>query len=308
MEEIYYQTREVAFNTALYMLKNFNDAEDIAQIVCLKFLQNQEQIENHLAWCKTVAKNEVYALAKKQKLEITGLNDKLELLEAKQAETCKEIIPEFETISRREAKNLLSKEDYKFYKLMLKYAQDTNKISKHLKQSISFVYGLSYRVKRNLVATKLLKEGYRGTKDIVNYNLHQNILNFIKTLKKKMEEDDLQAMRNYFRDIDITKIPKLDIVETLDYHIHLLCNRCYDVYIPYMDSHNQVQFCIIDFKIDQRNNIIITRFYPKPTVVIKIDDPGDKLMDEFKPRKKGLLTETKEEAKEIIENFIRKQK
>jgi len=307
MEEIYYQTREVAFNTALYLLKNFNDAEDIAQIVCLKFLQNQEQIENHLAWCKTVARNEVYALAKKHKLEIIGLNDKLELLEARRAETCKEIIPEFETITLEEAKNLLSKEDYGFYKLMIKYAQDTKKISRHLKRSDSYVYGLYYRVKRNLVAAKLLREGYRGTKDIVNYNLHQNILNFIKTLKKKMEEDNLNSMHNYFGDIDITKIPKLDIVETLDYHIHLLGDRCYDVCIPYIDSHSQVHFCIIDFKINQRNNIIITRFYPKPTEVIKISDPNDKLMDEFKPRKKGLLTETKEEAKKIIDSFIRKQ-
>ena len=308
MEEIYYQTREAAFNTALYLLKNFNDAEDIAQIVCLKFLRNQEQIENHLAWSKTVARNEVYAFAKKRKLEITGLDDKLELLEARQAETCKEIIPEFKTITCEEAKELLSKEDHKFYKLMIKYAQNTKKISKYLKRSISYVYGLSYRVKRNLVAAKLLKEGYMGTKNIVSYNLHQNILNFIKTLKKKMEEDDLQAMRNYFRNIDITKIPKLDIAKTLDYHIHLLGDRSYDVCIPYMDSHSQVQFCIIDFKIDKRNNIIITRFYPKPAGVIKINDPEDKFMDEFKPRQKGLLTETKEEAEKIINNFIRKQK
>ncbi|MCK4956851.1 MAG: sigma-70 family RNA polymerase sigma factor, partial [Candidatus Cloacimonetes bacterium] len=293
-------------NTALYLLKDCNDAEDIAQIVCLKFLQNQKQIENPISWCNTVARHEVFALLKKQKLQITGLDAKLEFLEAERSETCKEIIPEFETITYKEAKTLLSKEEYKFYNLMLKYKQDPKKIAKHLKRSISYVYGLSYRVKRNLVSAKLLKEGYRGTKEIVGYKLHQNILNFIKTLKKKMEKDDLQAMHNYFRDIDITKIPKLDITETLDYHIHLLGERYYDVYIPYKNSHGHVQFCITDFKIDPKNNIIITRFYPKPALVIEIDDPEDKLMNEFKPRKKGLLTETKKEAKEIIKNFIRK--
>jgi len=303
-EQDYYEIIEAAFNTALYLLNNSYEADDIAQNVCLKFLQTNKNIDYPKAWANRCARNEVYALAKKNKRELTGLDDKLEYLEAKK-EFSEEIVPEFETIDKIEAKKLLSKEDYKHYRLMLKYKLNVAKIAQDLEKTKSYVYGLNYRVKRNLVSAKLLKEGYRGTKAIVGYKLHQNILNFINTLQRKMQENDLKSMHNYFRDLDVTEIPQLDISKMIDYSV-VLKDDVYDLRMVYLDSSNKPQFCFVDIILDRRDNIKITKFYPKPALVIKINGKKEDLLKEFKPMQKGILTESKEEAREIVKNFNRK--
>jgi len=300
-EQVYYDVLETAFNTALYLLNDSYEADDIAQNVSLKFLKTDKKIDYPKAWASKCAQNEVYALAKRNKRELTGLDDKLEYLEA-QKESSIELVPEFETIDKIEAKELLSKEDYKHYRLIIKYEKDVAKIAQALEQPKSYVYGLNYRVKRNLVSAKLLKEGYRGTKAIVSYKLHQNILNFIKTLQKKMQENDLKSMHNYFRDIDVSDIPQLDIATNLDYRV-ILQKGIYKICIPYLDSNMQAQCCFVDIILDRKDKIKIIKFYPKPALVIKINGNKKDLLKEFKPVQKGLLTESAEEAEEIINKY-----
>lgn len=299
-EKVYYDVRMGAFSAALSVLKNVDDAEDVAQNVCLKFLQKRDTIDNPKSWSTVVARNESFAFCKKRNIELSGFNCGLDILHAEKIAEAEEINPEFETISREEAKELLSKDDYSFYKLLIKYQQDVNKIMKATKRSKSYVYGASYRVKRNLKAAKLLKEGYRGTRDIVSYNLHQNILNFIKALKRNMQNNSLSKMHNYFREIDISKVPNFDITIVFDYQLHLLKDRSYDLLIPYKNSNNEVKFCILLFKINKLNEIIITKIYHKPSKVLAVK--GTEIMDEFKEMKKGLYVKTKKEAKDIFIN------
>ena len=300
-EKLYYDIRLKAFYSAFSILKNTDDAEDIAQNVCLKFLQKRENISNPKNWSISVAKNEAYALLKKQKKILTGLNDKLDIIQERLIESKKEIVPEFEIISLEEAKELLSKADYKFYKILIKYNQNSEKIAKVTKRSLSYIYGISYRVKRNLKAAKLLKEGYLGSKEIVNYNMHQNILNFIKILQKKMRENNFTKMHNYFREIEISKIPIFDICVTYDYQIHFFGNRLYDLYIPYKNAKDEIKFCILDFKINKLNEIIVTKFYDKPSKVLVVK--STKVIAEFTEKKKGLLIKTKDEAKNILKKY-----
>ncbi len=303
MEKIYYQIREVAFNTALYLLNDSNDAEDIAQIVCLKFLQNQEQIKNPSAWCKTVARHEVFTLLKKQNLEITGLEAKLELLEAERPATCEEIIPEFETIISKEAKSLLSKEEYKFYNLMLKYEQDSKKIAKHLKRSISYVYGFSYRVKRNLVSAKLLKEGYRGTKEIIDYNTNKKIIFFIKTLIDKMQKNDLKSLKRYFQNCE-SEIPLINITQHFDYEVYLIAPDIFHLSVPYQNEKNKLDIFTVIFALDKKRNIKIQKFIPQANRIYRINMPSEEADKMLLPLKKGVPQESLEELKEKFKNIL----
>lgn len=304
-EQDYYKIREAAFNTAMFLLKDCNDADDIAQNVCLKYLRSKQEITNEIAWGQKVARNEAYALAKRKKLEITAHDCKLEYLENKK-EDQEEITPEFDTITKIEAKELLSKEDYKHYRLMIKYEQNVTKIAQHLRRTKSYVYGLNYRVKRNLVSAKLLKEGYRGTKAIVGYKLHQNILNFIKTLQKKMKENDLQSMHNYFKGIDVSKIPQLDIAKMIDYHIFIKEKGIYRLTLPYFDSNNNVKFCMAYFMLEQNSNIKITKFNSKMKSITKVNCTREELERELKPMKKGMRQESMKELHKIAEKINRK--
>lgn len=83
-ELLYEQIRNCSFNIAHYMTRNYHDAEDIAQIVSLKFLLSEKKIEKPLAWSSAVTKNEVYRLSKmKNKEMITIGKTNLEKFDSK---------------------------------------------------------------------------------------------------------------------------------------------------------------------------------------------------------------------------------
>jgi len=300
-KEVYYKIRDKAFSSALIILCNEHDAEDIAQNVCIKFLLSKKSIEHPRSWANIVAKNEAYALRKKQNCYNDNLADKVETI-ATQKKIETEVILEFEAISKAEAKDLLTKSDYDLYKLMLKHRQNANKIADSINKSKSFVYGACYRVKRNLKAAKLLKEDYRGSKEIVGYNLHQNILNFIKKLTTSMQNNNYKKMHNYFREINVSEIHKMDMIETMEYQIHLLGEKVYDIFIPFRDSQREIKFCIVDFKLNKLNEIVVTNITDNPATVLITENLSAK--DHFKQKRKGLLVKTSEEAEQIFKNHF----
>ena len=84
IEEIYSIVRNNAFNLANSMIRNYHDAEDIAQIVSLKYLLKHEEIDNPIAWSYQVTKHEVYGWTKKnRKSELLLQKDVIERFEEK---------------------------------------------------------------------------------------------------------------------------------------------------------------------------------------------------------------------------------
>ncbi len=250
VEKLYYDIRLNAYDSALHILNNMDDAEDIAQNVCLKFLQKQENILNPKNWGITVAKNEAYALLKKQRKILTGVNEKLDIIHEILIESKEEIIPEFEIISLKEAKELLSKSDYRFYKLMIKHNNSVEKMMKSMGKSRSYIYAGSYRVKTNLRAFKLLKEGYIASRDIVDYSLNKKNIYFINILNKKLKEQDVSSLHKYFKFYN-KPIPKMDIVRTFEYEVRLYEVRKYKLCVPYKESNDKVSAYTVFFLLDK---------------------------------------------------------
>lgn len=132
-----------------------------------------------------------------------------------------EIINYDKLISLEEAKQLLSYEDYKIFRLWEKSNFNVSKVSKLLKLSYHSAHTRVYKMKRNLRALKLKKEGYTTSKDIIDYNTNKKIVKFIKMFVDKMNTNDLKSLHSYLEHIQIEKIECLDITRVLDYDVKL---------------------------------------------------------------------------------------
>ncbi len=295
-EQEYVKLWHNAYGVAMHILRNSTDAEDIAQTCTIKYYLKKDEIENPQAWINRTAHNEAIDYAKRRNISLGDMK-KIDYLQYHNSSKQEDIIG-IEAVNLKEAKELLTEADYKIYKLILKYGKDTEKIAKNLEKSVRYAYNACYKMKKNLSAAKYLKEGYCGSKKIVNYYLHRKIIKFIQQLIKKMKENRLAEMHNYFRKIDTDKIPHLDIVEIFPYNIHLLADGGYDIYIPYKNSQGIINCCFLDFKLNKFNEIVVTKFYTQPPVKLESDDVT--LMDEFRVKRKGLIVKSKKEAEKIF--------
>jgi len=299
-EETYHAVRDYAFNLANFMIRNYDDDEDIAQIVSLKFLLNEDKIIKPLAWSATVIKNEVYSRAKIKGLEKLLEKTELEKIEEKLDDACSVDKYNEKYISISEAKTLLKKNDYKIFKLWIDNDFDVKKVAKKIKLSYNASRCKIYKMKRNLRAEKLKQQGWLGSKDMIDYYTNKNIIKFINTFVKKMEKRDFNHLRSYFEYIDIEKITKLDIKRIFTYDILLLKRNLYEICIPYKDSKSQVQFCIFRFKLDKQNHIKVTEFFAKPTKVVKFNMPKKEALKLLPRMEKGVLPISAEEVIKIL--------
>jgi DNA-directed RNA polymerase specialized sigma24 family protein len=300
-EETYSIVRNSAFNLANIMTHNYHDAEDIAQIVSLKFLLNQKEINNPIAWSNKVTKNEVYSRTKKYKnSEILLQKQAIENYEDKLADIMNEIQYSDKLISSKEAKQLLSADDYRIFNLWLKSNFNVTKIAKILNLSYYSAHTRVYKMKRNLRSQKLIKEGYTTSKEIIDYNTNKNIVKFIKMFVNKMKSNDLESLHSYLEHIPKEKIQPLDIATTLDYDVKLKENMIHEILLPYIDSQAQVQFCGVRLKIDKRNRIKVTEFISKPRNVLAINKSTEQVLKKLPKIEKGIIQIDFDNAEEIL--------
>ena len=316
MEILYYEIRERAFNTALKRTVNYDIAEEISQIVCLKYLlemEKKKQIDNAILWAFAVTKNEIskyYNEESRQKKMIHKKtideinNNKIELNNQKIG------FEEFDSdtsginqLTLEEAKTLLNKQDFRIFKLILKYGKDNSKIAKSLNVKKTQVGDIIYRVKRNFKAKKLLKEGFVASKNIIDYDTNKKIIYFIKKFVEKIKNDDLASLHKYFEFCD-KQIPKIDVVKTLDFNVRLIEKDKYKLFVSYLDSSEKINVFYLTFYIDKKNYIKILSFTKSPKLIKKINLTETELLKKLKPLHKGSLQESKKEIKDILKNYF----
>jgi len=301
-EEIYSIVRNNAFNLANSMIQNYHDAEDIAQIVSLKYLLKQEEIVNPIAWSYKVTKNEVYGRSKKGKnSEVLLQKQAIENFEEKLEDVMDKIQDYDKLIGLEEAKQLLSRDDYKIFRLWEKSNFNVSKVSKLLDLSYYSAHTRIYKMKRNLRSHKLISEGYSTSKDIIDYNTNKKIVKFINLFVDKMNSNDLKSLHSYLEHISKEEIECLDIANVLDYDIKLKDNMIHEILLPYFDSDNQVQFCFVRFRIDKHKRIKVTEFQSKPQSVLVVPQPHKQFLDKLPKKEKGIIQNTFEDVKEILQ-------
>ena len=289
-EEIYSIVRNNAFILANSMIKNYHDAEDIAQIVSLKYLLNHKEIVNPLAWSYKVTKNEVYSRSKKNKnSELLLQKQAIENFEEKLDDVMGKIQDFDKIICLEEAKHLLSRDDHKIFRLWEKSNFKVLKVSKLLNLSYYSSHTRVYKMKRNLRARKLMKEGYTTSKDIIDYNTNKKIVKFIKMFVDKMKSNDLKSLHSYLEHIPKEEIQCLDIAKILDYDVKLKDNMIHEILLPYFNSDDQVQFCGVRFKIDKHKKIKVTEFISKPRSVLIVPKSDEQILRKFPKKEKGKI-------------------
>jgi len=300
-EEIYSIVRNNAFNLANSMIQNYHDAEDIAQIVSLKYLLRQKEICNPIAWSYRVTKNEVYSRSKKNKNSESLLQKQaIENFEGTLEDIMDKIQDYDKRISIEEAKELLSRDDFRVFRLWGKSNFKVSKVAKLLKLSYHSSHTRVYKMKRNLRAQKLKKEGYTSSKDIIDYNTNKKIVKFIKMFVDKMKSNDLKSLHSYLEHIQKDEIECLDIAKTLDYDIKLKDNMIHELFLPYFDSNDQVQFCFVRFRIDKHKRIKVTEFLSKPQSVLIIPKPKKQVLEKLPKIVKGKIKNNFEDVKTMF--------
>jgi len=307
-EQEYNELWHNAYGVAMHILRNSTDAEDIAQTCTIKYYLKKDEIENSSAWIKTVAKHEAFKLAKKQN-KTYSLNTDF-LVDPKNIPTAVDLDkytdpdydpPEDFTNTTIDAKELLNKEEYKIYKCYLNCKTDIKRFAKKMNLSYRVAISRMYQIKRNLRAAKYQKEGYCGSKKIVNYNLNKKIVHFIKTFTEKMKNNDLKSLHKYLEHYH-KPIPKLDIYKVFDYEIFKLTEDKFRLGIPFINSSRKPGIFIVYFDINKKNNIKIYDFIDKSDKMIKLNITKEEALKKLKPLKKGILQESKEEIEEILKN------
>jgi len=138
---MYFKLQDMSFGYALKKTFNFDIADEIAQNVCLKYLTqitNNKIINDPLNWGFIVTKNEVSKIFKLQKQyneminkHSQNINTQNQQMESEQKNTLEEFVSEdsleINKLTTAEAKQFLSKEDFKIFKLILKYGKDNKK-------------------------------------------------------------------------------------------------------------------------------------------------------------------------------------
>jgi hypothetical protein len=173
-------------------------------------------------------------------------------------------------------------------------------MAKALKLSYHSAHTRVYKMKRNLRAQKLLKEGYTTSRDIIDYNTNKNIVKFIKMFVKKMKENDLDSLRSYLENIDKEKIERLDIAEVLKYDVKLKENLVHEIMIPFKNSKNTVSFCFVRFTLNIKKQIKVIEFLDKPQKALPINLNDAKLFKVLPKMEKGIIQNKFDDAIKIL--------
>jgi len=262
-----------AYKTALPIVRSYEDAEDVAQQVCIKKIFYGKTIDNPLSWCHTVARNEALRIAREKKRfcdteacfweqlpfieeDNVTTSEILNLKTEKEHPTDEQI---FTTIDCREARQLLSKDDYQYYKLMIKHNLKPKKIAAEMGKSLDYVYDKNYRVKRNLAAAKYIKEGHREGKHIVSYNLHQNIICLQRKIIEYLGNGNNSAIKKHFLPDNYYEFTEIDINEFKDYSFSVIEKNRYSSVFFYDNSKGDINNFQIDFFINNNEKIIVEK-------------------------------------------------
>ena len=311
-EQLYNNIWEKAYCTAFAIINNATDAEDIAQVSTIKFYLKKATIEKPLSWIVIVAKHEAIK-KKEEKSKILQLKNKeiiADKLAIKEPNLDDYIDANNETVenlnvSDQEAKKLLSVEDYKIFRLWEKFNFDIKKIAKIKKISNKQATEIVYRMKRNLRAAKLQKEGYIGTKKIIDYNLNKKIIYFIKKFTEKMKANKINALHSYL-ELYNDPIPKLDIYKYYDYQIRKIDTNIFSLSVPYKTSENKIRVFTVNFLLNKKNAIKIIKFYSPSRTGYKVKLSKEEFLKRLKPLKKGVHQESYEEIIEKLKGHLEK--
>lgn len=254
---------DVAFKTAFSITGKREDAEDIAQIVTMRYLLNEHKITSSSPqnWAVTTSRNESYLILKKNKELVPKNNDDFQSYEQEITESLLD-----RELNDGEAEKLLAKirrylpeveqtilikyffEGKKLSELISKYRKNINKKS---------LYQKVYRLRRDARAEYARSRCMKSSKDIINFNLNQRIIRFIRKYKECMDNRSFEPIKNYFRaDALPAALPKFCIEEIIDYDVVLIGRNKYKIFTSFVTKRGAIDIFSAVISTD-KNSVFI---------------------------------------------------
>ena len=97
-----------------------------------------------------------------------------------------------------------------------------------------------YRLKKDMRAKYNLQNGIKVSKDLFGAKTNENLLNFVKKLKKAVETNNFDSMKIYFHDCIIPEeIDNIIIDKVLTYNVILEEDKTFKIYVvQYLNDHS----------------------------------------------------------------------
>ena len=272
------QQYQAAYNFALYKLGNSGHAEDVAAQTVNLFVLKSGTIspDKFSSWIRSTCLNycrKYYDNKKRDNFLQKGLRDNL--IDFFGVEHDSDL-----TASFRKSMEELDELETRSLILYFNCGQNLKKMSEVTGESHASLRKRISRIKMKLKAETYKNLGYIATKKIVVPKLHEAIIQFVRRLKKNIEENTIDKMFYYFSESNTQNYqPNYDIMKIKDYEV-ILRDGKYKIYLLYLDSQQQINSIAFSFFLNEKNQLKITGL-PK------------------QKRKLAILTKSSEAAKEL---------
>lgn len=294
------------YNFAYYKLGNKQQAEDVASQTINLFLLKTDMInpEKRIAWLRTTCLNycrKYYTRVVRDKRNINHVREELIHFYRDDHQENLELISSFrkamENLNELEARTLV---------IYFNSGQNIKKMSEIIGENYSSLRKRIFRIKNKLKAETYKELGYIATRKIIIPQLHEAVIQFIKRLKKNIENNTIEKMFYYFSEIDIKDYkPEFDIQKIRDYEVTLR-DGIYTIYLFYQDSAEVMRNLNFSFHLNRKNQLKIIRLPKMARRLLHFENSTKtaqeiiKLLRNSPENGKGLIKINSDTLKQII--------
>jgi len=220
-ESDYQKLYQTAFKYAFTIIRNQDDAEDIAQDSILQLFPKIDEIKIIERYLLKIVKHKCYKILQKRKQQ------NIKVSEIEKNSTDEESIFSLEPNS---IKRLLSEEDFEVFCDYMKAGRNIKKYALICNKSYSAANNRLSKMRRNLQANFYLSRNWNTSEKILTYQQYENIRNFLKTIKGKMSSPDRSLCKRYFEELE-GEFPNFDLNENVIFNIKRKALNEYNLFV-----------------------------------------------------------------------------
>jgi RNA polymerase sigma factor (sigma-70 family) len=203
-EKEYKELYKHALKQAHRFIGNSDNAYDIAQNSLLSYLSSKNPIASPKSWLTTVVKREAIKYIKETKKEEKLFKTSSQQIKSK-PEKADEETTHIMKIGIQKIMLYLGKNDYLIYQMLKKYEFSATKCAAKENIPLETVKSHLRRVKRNIISSHLVEDGWRHGAKILNYQQYANISRCINKIIESVKTKKLitSYLKSYLMELII---------------------------------------------------------------------------------------------------------
>jgi len=225
-EQKYNDLYKYALNIAHFYVGFKECAYDIAQNSILSFLSSKAPVKSPYSWLRTTVKRESLHFIDKEKKEQVVISQK-KITGQIPVTDDEEDSDDIFSLNSNKVKVILNELEYKHYILLKKWNFSAYKCAKKEHISLNTLKKYKKKIKKNLTAEYLFRDGWRVSPKILDFNQYLSITRCITNIIESVKKHDMSNVRDYLRKVDNKQLQ--DIFDGVD--------SCLEWNITYVDNY-----------------------------------------------------------------------